>query len=179
MLYAAPVTFEVRQEGGATHLRGAFPYNSETTLGDGRRERFSPGAFKVGRNVFLLADHNPNMPLASTEAGSLTLRDADDALHIEARVAATTSWARDTLAALADGLKKGLSPGFRVQTGGDIVTRSAEGLLRTVTAADLFEISLVTRPAYDAAQIAARSWQLAINESPDAGLLRTLNRWRH
>jgi len=115
--------------------------------------------------------------LASTEAGSLTLRDADDALHIEARVAATTSWATDALAALAAGLTKGISPGFRVQSGGDIVTRSADGLLRTVTAADLFEVSLVTRPAYDAAQIAARSWELAQDNEHDA-FRRVLNRWR-
>jgi phage head maturation protease len=58
------------------------------------------------------------------------------------------------------------------------VTRSADGLLRTVNAADLFEVSLVTRPAYDQAQIAARSWVLANDEAPDAGLRRALNRWR-
>lgn len=182
MLYGAPTTFEIRQEGGSTRLSGAFPYGSETTLGNGRRETFGQRAFRsrieAGENIFLLAGHDPEKPLASTEAGSLTLRDDDDALHIEARVAATTSWATDALAALAAGLTKGISPGFRVAPGGDIVTRSANGLLRTVNAADLFEISLVTRPAYDAAQIAARSWDLAVDEAPDAGLRRALNRWR-
>jgi phage head maturation protease len=74
-------------------------------------------------------------------------------------------------------LTKGLSPGFRVPVGGDVVTRSAGGLLRTVKAAEIIEISLVTRPAYDAAQIAARSWNP--DEPDNAGLLRTLNRWRH
>lgn len=162
MLHAAPIAFEVRAEGGATLLSGRFPYGSETTLGDGRRERFAAGAFRsrvtAGGNVFLLAGHDPEKPLASTEAGSLTLRDGDDALHIEARVAPTTTWARDALASLAAGLTKGLSPGFRVTPGGDMVTRSAGGLLRTVTRAELFEVSLVTRPAYDQAQLAARNW---------------------
>jgi phage head maturation protease len=73
-------------------------------------------------------------------------------------------------------LTKGLSPGFRVAPGGDVVTRSAAGLLRTVSAADLFEISMVTRAAYDAAQIAARNWQLA--ESGIAAPARALQRWR-
>lgn len=181
MLYGAPISFEVRTEGGASRLSGRFPYGAETSLGNGRRERFAARAFRsrieAGENVFLLAGHDPEKPLASTEAGSLTLRDADDALHIEARVAATTSWATDALAALAAGLTKGISPGFRVQSGGDIVTRSADGLLRTVTAADLFEVSLVTRPAYDAAQIAARSWELAQDNEHDA-FRRVLNRWR-
>ncbi|RVH03046.1 HK97 family phage prohead protease [Sinorhizobium meliloti] len=182
MLYGAPTTFEIRTEGGSTRLSGAFPYGAETTLGGGRRERFAARAFRsrieAGENIFLLAGHDPEKPLASTEAGSLTLRDDDDALHIEARVAATTTWANDALAALAAGLTKGISPGFRVAPGGDIVTRSADGLLRTVNAAELFEVSLVTRPAYDAAQIAARSWALANDEAPDAGLRRALNRWR-
>jgi HK97 family phage prohead protease len=181
VLYGAPISFEVRTEGGASRLSGRFPYGAETSLGNGRRERFAARAFRsrieAGENVFLLAGHDPEKPLASTEAGSLTLRDADDALHIEARVAATTSWATDALAALAAGLTKGISPGFRVQSGGDIVTRSADGLLRTVTAADLFEVSLVTRPAYDAAQIAARSWELAQDNEHDA-FRRVLNRWR-
>lgn len=182
MLYGAPISFEVRAENGASRLTGRFPYGAETSLGNGRRERFAARAFRsrieAGENIFLLAGHDPEKPLASTEAGSLTLRDDEDALHIEARVAATTSWANDALAALAAGLTKGISPGFRVHSGGDMVTRSADGLLRTVTAADLFEVSLVTRPAYDAAQIAARSWNLANDEAPDAGLRRTLNRWR-
>ncbi|RUW76899.1 HK97 family phage prohead protease [Mesorhizobium sp. M1E.F.Ca.ET.063.01.1.1] len=182
MLYGAPVSLEIRAEGGATRLTGRFPYGSETTLGDGRRERFAARAFRsridAGENVFLLAGHDPEKPLASTEAGSLTLRDGEDALHIEARVAATTTWANDALAALAAGLTKGISPGFRVRSGGDVVTRSADGLLRTVNAADLFEVSLVTLPAYDQAQIAARSWALAAAEADDAGMRRAFNRWR-
>jgi HK97 family phage prohead protease len=181
MLYGAPTAFEVRAEGGATRLSGRFPYGVETTLGDGRRERFATGAFRSrvasGENIFLLAGHDPEKPLASTEAGSLRLRDADDALHIEARVLPSTTWAADALAALAAGLTKGLSPGFRVAPGGDVVTRSAAGLLRTVSAADLFELSMVTRAAYDQAQIAARNWQ--ISDTDFAGPIRpALARWR-
>jgi hypothetical protein len=182
MLHAAPIAFEVRTEAGSTVLRGAFPYGLETVLGDGRRERFAAGAFRsrvqAGDNIFLLAGHDPERPLASTEARSLMLRDGDDALHLEARVVPATTWARDTLAALDAGLTKGLSPGFRVASGGDVVTRSADGLLRTVTRADLYEFSVVTRPAYDAAQIAARSWDVAAAEASDPNLRRSLARWR-
>ncbi len=179
MLYGAPIAFEIRSEAGATRLSGRFPYGAETSLGDGRRERFSARAFRSriesGDNIFLLAGHDPEKPLASTEAGSLTLRDGEDALHIEARVVPSTTWANDALNALAAGLTKGLSPGFRVPSGGDVVTRSADGVLRTVTNADLFEISMVTRAAYDQAQIGARNWQ----PPPDnRGLYLPLARWR-
>ena len=138
MLYGAPIALEIRAEGGATRLSGRFPYGAETALGNGRRERFAPGAFRsriaAGEGIFLLAGHDPEKPLASTGAGSLTLRDDDEALHIEARVAPTTSWAQDALAALAAGLTTGLSPGFRVAQGGDVVTRAGDGLVRTVPA---------------------------------------------
>jgi uncharacterized protein len=179
MLHGVPIDLEVRSEDGATRLSGRFPYGAETELVEGRRERFAPGAFRsrvtAGGQVYLLSGHDPEKPLASTEAGSLTLRDDDTALHIEARVAPATSWAQDALAALAAGLKRGLSPGFRVPSGGDVVTRAGDGLLRTVHRADLFEISLVTWPAYDAAQLAARSWALA---APSAPSMVHLRRWR-
>lgn len=180
MLYGAAIAIEVRAEGGETRLSGRFPYGAETSLGDGRRERFAARAFRArieaGENIFFLAGHDIEKPLASTEAGSLTLRDHDDALHIEARVVPSTSWAADALASLAAGLTKGLSPGFRVVPGGEVVTRSAAGLLRTVSAAELFEISLVTRAAYDQAQIAARSWH--VTESGIAAPRPALARWR-
>lgn len=181
LLQGAPIAFEVRAEGGATRLSGRFPYGAETSLGNGRRERFAARAFRsrieAGENVFFLAGHDMEKPLASTEAGSLMLRDGDDALHIEARVEPTTTWARDALASLAAGLTKGLSPGFRVVPGGDVVTRAADdGLLRTVTRADLFEVSMVTRAAYDQAQLAARSWQ--VSESGVAAPRLALARWR-
>jgi hypothetical protein len=56
MLFGAPIAFEVRAEGGATRLSGRFPYGAETSLGDGRRERFAAGAFRsrvaAGENIF-------------------------------------------------------------------------------------------------------------------------------
>jgi HK97 family phage prohead protease len=176
MLHGAPIKFEIRSENGATRLTGAFPYNSQTTLGNGRREQFAPGSFRAriesGEPIYLLAGHDIEKPLASTAAGSLTLRDSAEALHLDAYVVPTTSWAQDALAALAAGLTKGISPGFRVPQGGETVSRSADGLLRTVTKADLFEFSLVTRPAYDAAQMSARSWDLTAPAPRPLSILR-------
>lgn len=184
MLHGAPIQFEIRSEGGATRLSGRFPYGAEAALGNGRRERFAARAFRsrieAGEPIFLLAGHDIEKPLASTEAGSLTLRDSAEALHLDAYVVPSTSWAQDALAALAAGLTKGISPGFRVPQGGEVVTQSADGLLRTVTNADLYEFSLVTRPAYDQAQIAARNWT-PDNANLPLGTLRNsvgVLRWR-
>jgi uncharacterized protein len=173
-----------RDDKGGVRLSGRFPYDSETELAPGRRERFAPGAFGArvasGEDVHLLAGHDFDRPLASRAAGTLTLRDDADALTFEATLtseAAATSWARDFLSAHAAGLIRGLSPGFRVAPGGDAVERRGADLVRTIRAADLFELSAVTVPAYPAAQLSARNWQPGA-EGPDAGLARTLARWR-
>jgi HK97 family phage prohead protease len=182
MLWGAHLgSLELRAEGGETRLRASFPYGRETTLAEGRAEVIAPRAFgkriEAGEDIHLLFGHDYDRPLASRAAGSLALQDSDAALVIEARIAGDTSWAADFLAAHRAKLIRGLSPGFRVPPGGDSVERRGTGLLRTVRQADLFELSVVTVPAYGTAQIEARNWQ-AGPEAPDAGLARALQRWR-
>lgn len=170
---------ELRAEGGATHLRAVFPYGAETELAPGRREVIAPRAFSdriaAGEDIHLLSGHDYEKPLASRAAGTLDLTDTAEALVLEARIDPATSWARDFIAAHGAGLIRGLSPGFRVPSGGEKIERRGAGVLRTITRADLFELSAVTRPAYPSAQIEARAWGA---EAVDAGLSRTLNRWR-
>ncbi len=170
---------EIRNEGGETRLRASFPYGAETELAPGRLEVIAPRAFasriEAGEDIHLLSGHDYEKPLASRAAGTLDLTDTAEALLIEARIDPATSWARDFLAAHSSGLIRGLSPGFRVDAGGERIERRNAGVLRTITRAALFEVSAVTKPAYPLAQIEARAWG---QDAPDAGLNRTLNRWR-
>lgn len=164
MLFA-PINggLELRAEDDGTQvIAGRFPYGAEAELGRGRRETFAPGAFRMNDDVHLLAGHDYNRPLASRRSGSLTLTDHPDGLAFEARISpdvANTTHGRDTLALVRSGLSIGLSPGFRVKPDGERVERRSDGVLRTVHGADLFELSVVTRPAYNDAQVEARSWQ--------------------
>lgn len=174
-------SLELRSEGGATRLTARFPYGRETEIAAGRLEVIAPRAFRDrierGGEIHLLAGHDFNRPLASRSAGNLTVTDSDDALVIDAEIDGGTSWARDFLAAHGSGLIRGLSPGFRVSTGGERIERRGAGILRTISAAELFEISAVTRPAYPEAQIEARSWQPA-GDVTGRPALHHLNRWR-
>ena len=175
-------TLEIRAEGGSTRLTARFPYGAETELAPGRLEVIAPRAFadriNGGGEIHLLAGHSYDKPLASRSAGTLTLTDTDEALQIDATLDDGTSWARDFLAAHGSGLIRGLSPGFRVSDGGEKIERRGAGMLRTITAASLFEISAVTRPAYPEAQIEARAWGVPAKLAATDGLHRTLNRWR-
>ena len=192
MLWAAyQAGLELRTEGGETRLSGRFPYGRETVLreagngGPELREVFAPGAFKARamRNVHLLAGHDFAKPIASLSAGTLTLTDTDDALVIEARidpVMAHVSYMMDVLAGIRAGLTIGISPGFRVAEslpGAEAIQRKGNTVLRTINAATLEEISIVTRPAYPDAQVEARCWQPGGETSPMA-FRPQITRWR-
>lgn len=172
---------------GAARIAGRFPYNARAVLSDGagrgrrREERFAPRAFErrildPKGDIYLLAGHDLDRPLASRAAGSLAIDENDDWVSFEAELSpevAGTSHGRDALALLRAGLATGISPGFIVSPDGERVSEEGEALLRTITRADLFELSIVTVPAYPAAQAEARNW------TPDAPRGRhPFNRWR-
>jgi HK97 family phage prohead protease len=174
-----------QQKNGGVQITGRFPYGTETMLAKGRFEQFAARAFadKIAGagDVHFLVQHDYAQPLASRSAGTLELRDSAQALEFTATITpemASTTWARDFLSANAAGLVRGLSPGFVVAPGGDTVERRGDGVLRTVTAADLFELSAVTVPAYPAAQIEARNWQVHQDHRPVLGAVYAHNRWR-
>lgn len=182
---------ELHTEGGETRLRATFPYGRAAVLSDGghigrqRQEVIAARAFAdrlgSGEDVHFLSGHDFNKPLASRSAGTLTLTETDDALTIEASISADmagVSYVRDFLSAHAAGLVRGLSPGFRVRPGGEKVEERGNAILRTIRAADLIEVSAVTRPAYPEAQIEARNWQ-PVSEAANRVVNRhPATRWR-
>ncbi|MCC5984321.1 MAG: HK97 family phage prohead protease [Rhodobacteraceae bacterium] len=185
MLWGAAhgAALELRAEGGGVRLAGRFPYASEAELAPGRFERFEGRAFaeriEGGGDIHLLAGHDFNRPLASRDAGTLTIRDTPEALEFEADLSDRMSWSRDLLEAHRAGLIRGLSPGFKVPPGGESIERRGDGILRRIRRAQLFELSTVTRPAYPAAQVEARNWNPLRREAADrSGLRRTFQRWR-
>ncbi len=184
---------EVRRSvGGATVLRGRFPYGVSTILWDGghtgqaRKEVIAPRAFAIrveqqDQDIHFLSGHDFDKPLASRAAGSLTLTDSDEALIFEATISPEmrdVSYVRDFLAGLGAGLIKGVSPGFRIAPTdqAESIRSDGDGVLRTVNSAELFEISAVTKPAYSEAQIEARSW--SVPAQPKTGSKRGIARWR-
>ena len=212
MLWASPDGGELELRAGrgsARRLRGRFPYDKTAVLSDGgkdgrpKKETFAARAFSYRvddpeADIHILVGHDYDRPLASRGAGTLDLKDADDALTFEAEIVpevADAPYGRDFLGAFAAGLIRGVSPGFRIPP--PVTVPNAEkvveedpkkgrALIRTIFQALLYELSLVTVPAYKEAgveerQIEARNWTpgtLILPERPDTGLRRTLGRWR-
>lgn len=193
---------ELRRDGGGTAtLSGRFPYNSTAVLSDGgrsgrpRKERIAPRAFgyRVDRpdeDIHLLVGHSYDRPLASRGAGTLELSDTDEALAFTATISPAmqgVTYVRDTLASIEAGLMLGISPGFRLppkravaeperveDEGMDPENGAHNAIIRTVLAALLYELSVVTRPAYPEAQVEARSW----TPEPRRLLRPAVARWR-
>lgn len=167
---------EVRQQGGRPTIVGRFPYRSLAVMSDRgkvRKESIEPGAFKYTlddeeRDIHLLVGHSFDKPLASRKAGNLTLTDTEDFLEFVAQIppgAERATHVTDALVMLGAGLIAGVSPGFRVPPP-DVVP-GAEKLvpepgnpsvfIRMLFALLLFEISLVTRPAYEQSRAELRA----------------------
>mgnify|MGYP006427334653 CR=1 FL=1 len=150
-----------------------------------RKEKFAPGAFEYRVNepeveINLLVGHDFGKPLASKLSDTLTLRDTPEALTFEAiilKAIRETQHGRDMLAMLTAGLAVGISPGFRipperaVEDAEEVTEEPDNGepdengdpqrgaLIRTIKAALLYELSIVTRPAFPDAQVEQRNWQ--------------------
>lgn len=179
----------VRQLGGRPVIAGRFPYNALAVLADRgtvRKETILPGAFDFtlkdpDREVNLLMGHSFDKPLASRKAGSLELKDTEAFLEFIATIpegAERATHVTDALAMLGAGLVKGVSPGFRVPPK-DVVPGAATlkpepgnpgVMIRRLSALLLYELSLVTRPAYEASEAELRAWDQAHTQSSTGGI---------
>ena len=165
---------EIRRDGRT--ISGFFPYSKLAVVSDRgktRKETFKPRAFRFAvedptREINLLNAHNFNQPLASKISGAFDLVDDDTGIAFTALlppVERQPTWMKDTILAIQEGLARGVSPGFRVPPGN--VVRAAEQLvpepgnpgvfIREINEAVLYEMSVVTRPAYTETTIDVRS----------------------
>ena len=173
---------EIRSKGGRRTIRGSFPYNKTAVRSDRgrvRKEKFAAKAFAFAiadksRDVNLLVGHEYGKPVASKQAGTLKLRDTNEGVEFEATLPpdeSQPSWIQDLIKAADSGLVNGVSPGFKVPLG-KVKNPAGRGLIdaeefipdkadpnvmvRKVNAAVLYELSLVTRPAYSGTKLAIR-----------------------
>lgn len=117
-------------------------------------------------NVFLLYGHDYSKPLASTKAGTLTLKVDDVGLHFEAELT-DTSYSNDVYENITKGVIDAMSFGFILgldsfdKKEDGTITRSIENIKA------LNEISVVTIPAYDSTNVTVnkRSYEAFINKN--------------
>lgn len=149
---------ETRADGETRKIVGyAAVFNSPTDIGGYFREQIAPGAFTaaIGRDdVRALINHDENFVLGRTTAGTLTLAEDEKGLRVEI-VPPDTQAARDLMVSMERGDISQMSFGFiaRKQQWDETGTTP----LRTIQEADLFDVSVVTYPAYPDTSVAVRS----------------------
>jgi HK97 family phage prohead protease len=106
-------------------------------------------------NTYLLYQHNTEDVLASTKAGTLSLRNTDKGLYFTATLP-DTQLGKDTYTLVKRGDLSGMSFGFTVKN--DTWNVRSEPAVRKVNSIDkLYELSVVTFPAYSETVVSARS----------------------
>ncbi|MEI7930058.1 MAG: HK97 family phage prohead protease [Actinomycetes bacterium] len=150
------------EEGGPAagyyNLRGhAAIFNHDSHDLGGFIERLEPGAFAGAlkdSRVHLLFNHDSNYPLASTDSGTLELREDEFGLQVWAKIPEELSYARDLKILMQSGIARDMSFAFTLPEdgSGETWTRSDDGTnLRTISRIEaLYDVSAVVRGAYGA-----------------------------
>lgn len=155
---AQPVQFQTRADDGNLYIEGYFAvYGSKYWLWDDAYETIEPGAFdgETERDVRALADHDTRLVLGRTTAGTLTLRIDEKGLWGSILINPKDQDAMNLYERVKRGDVNQCSFGF------DIIEQSTDynedgpsvWHLRKVK---LWEVSVVTFPAYEDTQVEAR-----------------------
>lgn len=152
-------------------IRGyAAVFDQETVIAGVFREVIRPKAFQRALNekhdVRALVDHESSKILGRTKSGTLTLSEDKKGLYMEIDPA-DTQLTRDTMLMIERGDIDQMSFGFIPK---EVTWRDAEDgelELREILDVDLFDVSVVTFPAYDGTEVSVRSAkEIRENEKP-------------
>ena len=127
-------------------------------------------------NVHILAGHDFGRPLGDMKRGTARVIDSDDAIRFELDLpdeADTASYFEDVIREVRSKRAGGVSPGFRIPPSN--VVPDAERLIpepgnpavsiREIHSAILYEMSIVSRPAYASTKLDLRSEEEAAEQA--------------
>ena len=155
-----PVEVRVDDGGSSPKIVGhaaVFDQLSEPLGFFGFRERIKPGAFKQTieeDDIRALWNHNPDWVLGRNRAGTLRLWEDDRGLAVEI-IPPDTQWARDLLTSIRRGDVNQMSFGFQVVD--EFWAMENGESVRTLQRVRLFDVSVVTFPAYPQTDAAVRA----------------------
>ena len=157
---SAPVTFQTRNDETGPVIAGYFAvFNTPTELWPGCIEQIAPGAFSasLGGDVRALIDHDTRLVIGRTTAGTLTLREDATGLYGEIKINEHDSDAMNLYARVQRGDVSQCSFGFDIIAEDYVVSQDGQTCTWTVRDLVLYEVSVVTFPAYEATSVEARA----------------------
>lgn len=159
----AYTTLELRAEGDSNTLQGYAALFDSPSEPMPFVEYVRSGAFTKtlndGADVRLLIDHE-GVPLARTKSGTLMLEEDDRGLRVEATLDPMNPDAQRVLSALRRGDLSQMSFAFRTIKD----SWNSDRTVRELREVQLFDVSVVTYPAYEDTVVSVRSRQTATVE---------------
>ena len=167
--------FETREAEGELSIEGYFAvFNTTYELWEGATESVAPGAFAntLGEDIRALIDHETRLVLGRNKAGTLELREDSHGLWGRIRINPNDQDAVNLYERVKRGDVNQCSFGF------DIVSEETDfredgSAHWTITEVRLYEVSVVTFPAYEDTAVSARKRDFAQLQQ------RENEKWRH
>ncbi len=153
-----PSEFQTREENNDLYIEGYFSvFGSNYELWRGATESIAPGAFSktLGNDVRALVNHDSRLVLGRSKAGTLELREDSHGLWGRVRINPNDTDAMNLYNRVKRGDVDQCSFGFDIIKE-DTETRDDGSVHWTIREVELFEVSVVTFPAYEATAVSAR-----------------------
>lgn len=150
--------FNTREDGGDLFIEGYFAvFNSNYDIWQGASESIAPGAFSdtLGRDIRALIDHETRLVLGRNKAGTLELREDSHGLWGRIRINPKDQDAMNLYERIKRGDVDQCSFGFDIIKE-DTEVREDGSVHWTIKKVELYEVSVVTFPAYEETSVSAR-----------------------
>ena len=155
-----PAQIQARSEESGPMIACHFAvFNSPAELWPGCIEQIAPGAFSssLGRDVRALDNHDIRIVLGRTVAGTLSLQEDGTGLYGEIKINERDSDAMNLYARVQRGDVSQCSFGFDIIAEDYVVSADGQTCTWTIRDVILYEVSVVTFPAYEATSAIARA----------------------
>ena len=166
--------FETREADGELSIEGYFSvFNSIYELWPGATESVAPGAFAetLGNDIRALVNHDSTLVLGRNKAGTLELREDSHGLWGKVKVNPNDGDAMNLYERVKRGDVDQCSFGFMIEDE-ETESRDDGSIHWTIRKVNLFEVSVVTFPAYEETSVSARKADL------EAIQKRKAEKWR-
>lgn len=155
---AMPGGFQTREEGEDIFIEGYFAvFNSNYEIWPGATESVAPGAFSgtLGNDVRALIDHETRLVLGRSKAGTLELKEDSHGLWGRVKINRQDQDAMNLYERVKRGDVDQCSFGFQIREE-DTEIKEDGSVHWTIKDVDLYEVSVVTFPAYEDTAVTAR-----------------------
>lgn len=163
-LRSTPQQFRTRDDGDDLIIEGYFAvFDSPYVLWDGATEIVKPGAFAgcLSGDIRALIDHDTQLVLGRTKAGTLTLREDARGLYGTIKINRDDADAMSLYARVQRGDVDQGSFGFDIEEETFVDLGGGQCRWEINKVNPLYEVSVVTYPAYEETAVKARHADLA------------------